>query len=458
MRGRAASLRQSAGVSMDGKWLWKPAADLGRAIAAGKINAVELTEAYLDAIAAHPDGGRIYARTTPRRARAMAMAAAGRAKLGLCIGPLDGVPLSWKDLFDAAGTACEAGSALLRGRIPKADAEVLHTATAQGAVCLGKTHMTELAFSGLGLNPVTATPPNRNFSGAVPGGSSSGAAASIAFGLAPAAVGSDTGGSVRIPSAWNDLVGLKTSPGRLSLNGVVPLCPRFDTIGPIARTVEDCALILGLLEGRRAPDLRAASLSGARLAMLETVALDDLREHPAAGFDDAALRLSRAGAGITRLKLPVVTEAVGLAGTLFAPEAYGTWGSLIESAPEKMFPPVLERFRTGAGVRAMDYVAGWQRLDELRRIWAERTAAFDAVILPTSAILPPDAARLLADAEYFTKENLLALRNTRIGNLFGLCVLTLPTGQPSCGISLMMGPGQEERLLRLGAAAEKALA
>ncbi len=453
------SLRQkNGGAGMGANWLWQSAGDLGRGIAAGKIHPVELTEAFLDAIAAHPDGARIYARTTPRRARTMAMAAAGRAKLGLRIGLLDGVPLSWKDLFDAAGAGCEAGSALLAGRVPDTDAHVLRNATAQGLVCLGKTHMTELAFSGLGLNPVTATPPNCNFPGAVPGGSSSGAAASIAFGLAPAAIGSDTGGSVRIPAAWNDLVGLKTTPRRLSLKGVVPLCPGFDTVGPIARNVEDCALILAALEGGAVPDLAGTSLTGLRLAMLETVALDDLREKPAEGFDDAALRLGRAGAAITRLKIPEVAEALALAGTLFTPEAYGTWGKLIETAPEKMYPPVLERFRSGASVKAADYVAAWQRLDQLRLIWADRTAAFDAVILPTSAILPPDAARLLSDPAYFAGENLLALRNTRIGNLFGLCVLTLPTGQPSCGISLMMGPGQEERLLRLGAAAERALA
>ncbi|MGB8813574.1 MAG: amidase, partial [Paracoccaceae bacterium] len=203
------------------KWLWMTAGDLGRGIEAGKIHPVELTEAYLDAIAAHPDAARIYARTTPRRARTMAMAAAGRAKAGTRTSVLDGVPISWKDLFDAAGAACEAGSALLKGRIPTTDAEVLATATAQGLVCLGKTHMTELAFSGLGLNPSTATPPCVNDAKAVPGGSSSGAATSVAFGLAPAGIGSDTGGSVRIPAAWNDLVGLKTTHGRVSLKGVV---------------------------------------------------------------------------------------------------------------------------------------------------------------------------------------------------------------------------------------------
>ncbi|WP_444667875.1 amidase [Cereibacter changlensis] len=438
-------------------WLYMTAADLGRGIADGSIHAVELTEAYLDAIAAHPEAGRIYARTTPDRARNEAMAAAERAKAGLRHGPLDGVPVSWKDLFDTAGVATEAGSALLEGRVPEADAAVLRTATAQGLVCLGKTHMSELAFSGLGLNPVTATPPCINDPEAVPGGSSSGAAASVAFGLAAAGIGSDTGGSVRIPSAWNDLVGLKTTPGRLSLEGVVPLAETFDTVGPLARSVEDCALLLAALEGARAPDLRGASLQGQRFLVLETVALDDLRDAPARGFDDAVIRLEAAGAVITRARIPEVTEALSLAGILFTAEAYGIWGKTIEAAPEKMFPRILERFRSGADFRASDYVAAWRRMHELRRIWAQKTAAFDAVLVPTSPILPPEAARLMTDDAYYVAENLLALRNTRIGNLFGLCGLSLPTGQPSCGISLMAGPGEEERLLRLGFAAERAL-
>lgn len=442
---------------MAGNWLWMTAADLGRGIAAGKIHAVELTEAYLDAIDSHPDAARIYSRTTPRRARSMSIAAADRAKAGHRIGLLDGVPISWKDLFDAAGAPCEAGSALLRGRVPETDAQVLTTATAQGLVCLGKTHMSELAFSGLGLNPVTATPPNVNDPKAVPGGSSSGAAASVAFGLAPAAIGSDTGGSVRIPAAWNDLVGLKTTPGRLSLKGTLPLCERFDTVGPLARSVEDCALLLAAMEGSKPADLAGASVKGARLLVLETVALDDLREEPARGFEGAVEGLARAGARIESGKIPEVVEAMSLAAILFTAEAYGIWGKTIEAAPEKMFPRILERFRSGANFSAADYVAAWRRLEELRVIWAQKTAPYDAVILPTAPILPPDVQRLLEDDDYYVTENLLALRNTRIGNMFGLCGVTLPTGQPSCGISFLAGPWQEERILRLSSAAERAL-
>ncbi len=442
---------------MTGTWANMTASELGREIGKGRIHPVELAEAFLDAIDTHPHALRIYARTTAPRARAEAMAAAARAKSGLRKGLLDGVPISWKDLFDTAGIATEAGSALLKHRTPTRDAAVLETATLQGLVCLGKTHMSELAFSGLGLNPVTATPPCLNDDRAVPGGSSSGAAASVAFGLAPAAIGSDTGGSVRIPAAWNDLVGLKTTAGSLPLTGTVPLCEAFDTIGPLAHSVEDCAHLLAALHGTRAADLTRTSLAGARLAVLDSVALDDLRDRPAKGFDDATQRLARAGATLTRISAPEVAEAMGLAALLFTAEAYGIWRETIESAPQKMFPRILERFRSGAQFSAADYVAGWRRLHQLRAIWADRTASLDAVILPTAPILPPDANRLMTDDAYYVTENLLALRNTRIGNMLGLCALTLPTSQPSCGISLMAAPGQEARLLRLGAAAEYAL-
>lgn len=440
------------------QWLTMSAGALGRGIAAGQIDPLELTGAYLDAIAAHPMTPRIYARVTAERALAEAEAARRRAGSGHRLGPLDGVPISWKDLFDTAGIATEAGSALLQGRVPEADAEVLRNATAAGAVCLGKTHMSELAFSGLGLNPVTQTPPCLNDADAVPGGSSSGAAASVAFGLAACGIGSDTGGSVRIPAAWNDLVGLKTTAGRLSLKGVVPLAESFDTVGPLCRTVEDAALMLAMLEGGRAADLRGASLTGVRLMVLDTIAMDGLRGAPRAGFRSAVERLQAAGATVAHREIPEVEQAMELAGVLFTTEAYATWKDVIEAAPEKMFPAILERFRAGRDYGGVAFVSAWQKLRRLRRVWAEKTAGFDAVIIPTAANLPPDAKRLIADTEYYVTENLLTLRNTRIGNLMGGAALSLPTGLPSTGIMFLTPPHSEERLLRLGAAAEAALA
>ncbi|MEM8592652.1 MAG: amidase family protein [Pseudomonadota bacterium] len=440
------------------EWLTKTAAEQGRAIGSGDLDPVELTEAYLAAAAAHPLAERIYARMTEARAKAEAEAARGRARSGHRLGPLDGVPISWKDLFDTAGVATESGSALLEGRVPNADAEVLVTATAQGLVCLGKTHMSELAFSGLGLNPSTASSPNIHNPGHISGGSSSGAAASVAHGLAPAAIGSDTGGSVRIPSAWNDLVGLKTTAGRVSLKGTVPLCKKFDTVGPLVRSVEDAALLLAALEGTEAVDLEGASLSGIRLLVLETIAFDGIEDAPRAGFESAVERLVAAGVQIDRGPVAAVGEAMSLTSLVYSPEAYALWKDVIEAAPEKMFHEVLERFRSGADVLAADYVAAWDRLDALRDIFHAATAEYDAVILPTCPILPPEIARLESDHDYYVARNLLTLRNTRIGNLMGSAALTLPTGTPSCGFMMVGPPMSEERLLRLGAAAERALA
>ncbi|BDW84090.1 amidase [Roseicyclus marinus] len=446
-------------------WLWQSASDLGRAIGAGRIDPVDLAETYLEAARGHEYGPRIYARLTPDRARAEAMAARDRAKNGTRRGLLDGVPISWKDLFDTAGVVTEAGSMLLEGRVPDTDAEVLQRATRAGLTCLGKTHMSELAFAGLGMNPAyggntdpePGTPPNVNDPALAPGGSSSGAAASVAFGLAPAGIGSDTGGSVRVPAAWNDLVGLKTTHGRLSLQGVVPLAESFDTIGPLCRSVEDCAELLAVMEGGKAADLRGASLQGTRFLILEPYA-SDVREAPGKGYSDAVARLARAGAEITTGTVSGIAEAMDLSPVLFATEGYGTWREVIEAAPDKMYVRIRDRFRGGAAFSAPDYVAAWRRLRVLRQVWAAETAHYDAVLLPTVPNLPPPIDRLMADADFYVSENLLTLRNTRVGNLMGLCGLTLPTGVPSCGVMMLAAPGADERLLRLGAAAEAALA
>ncbi len=439
------------------QWLSMTAADLGRGIGAGEIDPVTLTQAYLDAIDAHPHRDRIYSVVTHERALAEAGAAKVRAKAGQRRSILDGVPVSWKDLFDSAGVVTEAGSALLKGRTPTQDAEVLRNATMAGLVCLGKTHMSELAFSGLGLNPMTATPPCVNDEGAVPGGSSSGAGASVAFNLAACGIGSDTGGSVRIPSAWNDLVGLKTTSGRISLDGAVPLCSKFDTVGPLSRSVEDCALVLAALEGGKPADLTGASLKGVRFATLQTVVLDDIRDAPRDAYHSAVERLQAAGAQIVPIEVPEVVEALSMSGVIFTAEAYGIWQNEIEATPEKLFPPILERFRLGKDITAAAYIAAWNRLEELRKVWNARVAEFDAVLLPTAPILPPNHERLLKDDEYYITENLLALRNTRVANLLGLSAITLPTGVPSCGIMLCGKPYGEERLLRVAHAAEAAL-
>ncbi|AUH64984.1 amidase [Paracoccus zhejiangensis] len=438
-------------------WLRASAAEQGRAIMAGLLDPVDQTEAYLAAIEANPYAKRIYARVTPARAKVEAIAAHDRNKAGMRRCLLDGVAISWKDNIDSAGIATEAGSRLLEGRIPAQDAATLANATAAGTVCLGKTHMTELAFSGLGLNPMTATPPNALDAALAPGGSSSGAAVSVAMGLAAAAIGSDTGGSIRVPAAWNGLVGFKPTHGGTDSRGVVPLARKFDVVGPLARTVEDCAFLLAALRGDQPVDLAGASVAGLRLMVLDGVPFDEAEEAPVLAFEDAVNRLAAAGAIISRTAPGFLPKAMALSPLLFAPEAYGIWRDQIEAAPEAMHPPILERFRGGKEVSAPDFVAAWESLVRYRREWAAEMAGYDAVILPTVPVLPPDAERLATDTDYFVKANLLTLRNTRVGNLMGLPAATLPTGQPGCGLMAMGATDGDRLLLRVAAGIEAAL-
>ena len=383
MRCAVASVAQmSKGIAMD-DWRWMTATALGQGIDDGSIDPVALTDVFLAAIDAHDHRDRIYARVTADRARAEALAASNRAKTGLRRGPLDGVPVSWKDLFDTAGVATEAGTRLMAGRIPDADAEVLRNATAAGLVCLGKTHLSEIAFSGLGLNPMTATPPNVNDPDVVPGGSSSGAAASVAFGLAAAGIGSDTGGSVRIPSAWNDITGFKTTHGRLPLTGTVPLCLTFDTIGPLCRSVQDAALLTAALEGSRAPDLRGTG-EPLQLAILDTIALEGVRPQPLAGFNAAVDRLRAAGAKVTHIALPELAQAFAASAALYTADSWAWWRDRIEADPNAMFPQIYERISAGRDVGAADYIAAWSMLRALRNTYAAATAPFDAIIMPTA--------------------------------------------------------------------------
>lgn len=439
------------------EWRWMTAAELGRGIGAGDIDPVALAEVFLEAIASHPEAGRIYTAVTADRARAEASAAAERARAGQRRGPLDGVPVSWKDLFDSAGTATEAGTRLMKGRVPDRDAEVLRRATSEGLVCLGKTHLSEIAFSGLGYNPMAETPPNAHDAECAPGGSSSGAAASVAFGLAAIGIGSDTGGSVRIPAAWNDLVGLKTTHGLLPLDGVVPLCPSFDTVGPLCRSVEDAALMTAMLAGESELDLRGASLEGARFMCLTGLVEEDLEPEISDGFGVALERLAAAGVEMRRAEAPMLDAAFALSPVLYTGEAWAHWQERVEADPDAMYFQIRERVAAGADVTAAEFLQAWEKLRELREEWRNFTAGYDAVILPTTPIAAPQIARLGSDREYYRTSNLMALRNTRIGNLMGLCSLTLPTGVPMAGLMMCAAAGEDRRLLRLGAAVEQAL-
>jgi len=226
----------------------------------------------------------------------------------------------------------------------------------------------------------------------------------------------------------------------------------------MTRSVEDAALLLGAMEGTSGPDLAGGSLKGRRFATLQTTALDDIRDEPLAAYETAVEKLRAAGAVVEPLEVPELETAMAQSAVLFTAEAYGLWRDVIEANPDRMFDQILERFRIGQTFSGPDYVAAWAKLEGTRAIWDATTAAYDAVLSPTAPILPPNVERLDTDHDYYVTENLLALRNTRVANLMGLCALTLPTDVPSCGLMLMGKPNLEEALLRIGAAAERALA
>lgn len=428
------------------------AAEQGREIEAGRIDPRELVEAYLDAIAAHPERDRIYVRTTPERAHAEAAAAADRAARGMRLGPLDGVALAWKDNVDTAGVETEAGSRLLAGRVPERDAKVLATASAAGLVCLGKTHLSELAFSGLGVNPMAATAPNAFDPDLAPGGSSSGSAAATALHLAAAGIGTDTGGSVRIPAAWNGLVGLKTTFGLISNEGVVALAETLDSVGPLARTVEDAGLLLDALTGQ----VTQTEVSPALYQIADTIVTEGCDPGVTESFSTALDRLGRGGVALSRGPVPEFAEALDIAGrmsSIVTIDGWRAWGEVIEANPGVMYPMIEQRFRVGATVDADADRMARAALSALRERVSARMERDGLLLMPSVACLPPAVDRLLADEAFYSERNLLALRNTRLANLLGLSAITLPIGDhPMTGLTVVAPPRAEGGLLAAGRA------
>ena len=427
--------------------------ELSASLAEGAITPIEITEFYLDRIAGAAVADRVYAYVSSERALVEAEAATTRQKKGARLSALDGIPISWKDLFDTKNIPTESGCKMLEGRVPSTDAGTVANATALGTICLGKTHLSELAFSGLGLNPMTETTPCVNDLEAVSGGSSSGAAGSVAFGLAPGAIGSDTGGSVRVPSAWNDLVGLKTTKGMLSDEGTQKLCARFDTAGPMGKSVGDTDLMFQALLGQT-PKAQEPQ-TPKRIGVLQSVVLDDLEPEIASSYEAVKSRMGEAGLAMEDLQFPKIARAIELSSCVFNFEAYSDWQAMIAEKGDLMYPPIRKRFEIGREITPEMYESAWSELNEIRTQWQQETEDFDVVFLPTSPILPPKIKRLLEDEPFYTERNLIALRNTRVGNLLGLTVLTLPTDTPSVGMSFMAPAREDLRLLRHGKILEK---
>jgi aspartyl-tRNA(Asn)/glutamyl-tRNA(Gln) amidotransferase subunit A len=375
-----------------------------------------------------------------------------------------GIPISIKDLFDIKGQVTRAGSRALDDSLPaQADATVVARLRRAGFIVIGRTNMTEFAYSGIGINPHYGTPKSawqRNV-GHVPGGSSSGAAVSVADGMAYGALGTDTGGSCRIPAAFNGIVGFKPTQRRVPLDGGVPLSFTLDSFGPLARTVSCCFTMDAVLADEPVTELRPRPIKGMRLAVPTTVVLDTLDDAVAQTFNRALEALARQGALIERIEVPEFLDigVMNTKGGFSAAESYAWHRFLIASKGDVYDPRVSVRILRGEGMSAADYVDLLSaRRSMITRI-EKRIAPYDALVLPTTANTPPRIADL-ADDKAFTAANLLALRNCSLINMIDGCAISLPAqreGEVPVGLMLAAAGGSDRRIFELAAGMEGAI-
>ena len=441
-------------------------AELSADLARGKTTSRELTEACLNRIGdAGGEGSRAFTRVYVDAARASADAADRLLGAGVRLSPLAGIPVSVKDLFDVAGEPTLAGSIVLRDAAPAAaDAEVVARLRRAGAVVVGKTNMTEFAFSGLGLNPHYGTPrsPWDRAVGRISGGLSSGAAVSVADGMAAFAIGTDTAGSIRVPAALCGVVGWKPTARRVPLAGCFPLARSLDSIGPIARTVSCCAVVDAVLSGERAPVSAALPISGLRLGVPRQYALEGLDAEVARAFADALSALSSAGARVVDVDFPELLElaAIHKNGNINTMEAYAVHRRLIEERERSYDPRVAARIVLGRSARATDYIDLVARraafIGDAERV----LLPLDAMVLPTAALVAPPVADLEASDEEYFRANGRALRNTAIVNFIDGCALSVPCHEPGTApVGFMVaGPaGSDRHVLAVGLAIEQVL-
>ena len=433
------------------------------ALASGAFSSEEMTRLALSR-AESPRASAVFTRLRAEKALHEARASDELRAAGFLPSPIAGLPISVKDLFDIVGEPTSAGSALLAEGEPAVhDAAVIRRLRLSGAVLLGRTNMTELAYSGLGLNPHFGTPVNPcdTERARIPGGSSSGAAVSVALGIVPAAIGTDTGGSVRIPASLCGLVGFKPTAARVPLQGTVPLSSSMDSIGPIARTVACCALLDEVVAGST-PEQRDTSFPEPyRVAVPQTLVWNELDEHTKRSTEAAMERLSRAGLKLVEVAVPEFQEIVeqNARGGVQAAEAYAAHCKLLDSSADRIDPRVRVRLERGRNITAAAYVDGLRSRQDIQRRFAERMRGVHFWLMPTVPQIAPPIETLATDNEYFSM-NARMLRNTSLVNFLDGCAISIPcqdAGTLPVGLSLVAGPFMDHQLLRAAARVEAVL-
>jgi aspartyl-tRNA(Asn)/glutamyl-tRNA(Gln) amidotransferase subunit A len=431
----------------------------------GRTNARKLVDECLAKIADKSgEGGRAFVHVEVEAAIEAAKAMDRLREVRAAPSPFAGIPISIKDLFDIKGQITRAGSrALDDSPAAEADAPVVSRLRRAGFILIGRTNMTEFAYSGIGINPHYGTPKStwRREVGHVPGGSSSGAAVSVADGMAHGALGSDTGGSCRIPAAYNGIVGFKPTQQRIPREGGVPLSFTLDSFGPLARTVECCAVLDAVLADEPVQPLQPRAVKGMRLAVPTTIALDDLDDHVARVFERTLEKLSKLGALIERIEVPEFLDVAVMnsKGGFAAAESYAWHRYLIENHGDVYDPRVSSRIARGEAITAADYIDILQARTSMISRANVRISPYDALVMPTCAITPPRIADL-ADDHAFTKANLLSLRNCTLINMMDGCAISLPChrhGEAPVGFMLAAAGGSDRRIFELAAGVEAAL-
>jgi aspartyl-tRNA(Asn)/glutamyl-tRNA(Gln) amidotransferase subunit A len=431
-------------------------AGIAIAYRSGETDPVAIAECLLDRID-KTKADNIFITVTAARALTEAKASAARYRSGTQLSPLDGVPIAWKDNIDIAGAPTTAGSRhFSKGPIKSSDQICAANAAAQGLVTVGKLNMSELAYSGLGLNPHFGTPRNPNDRSILraPGGSSSGCGAAVAARLVPCAIGTDTGGSVRIPAAFNGVIGYKTSYGRLDTTGVIPLARSYDTIGPLARSVEDCILLGEALRGAVSIGSGRALLRDLTIVVPENIVTTAAEDAVVANFERTLEILAGCGVTIRRESLDALDEISDVTaryGTLTAAEAYFEYRDIVDGdAVRELDRRVVHRILLGKSMSANDVIAIQRARERLIPDFARRLSGV-LLAMPTSPITAPEVALLESSDELFHEINLLTVRNTMFGNILDLCAVALPNGHNAEGLPtsfLLSGPnGADERLL-----------
>ncbi|WP_370302700.1 amidase [Pseudooceanicola sp.] len=431
-------------------------------MAKGETRALDLTTACLDRIQdPEGQGATVFTMIDPDRSIAQAEQADAARAAGEATTPLSGVPVSVKALFDLKGHVTHAGSRVLAEAPPAAaDAEVVRRLRQAGAVIMGHTNMTEFAYSGLGLNPHYGTPANPANPTRIPGGSSSGAAVSVAEGMCAVGLGTDTGGSCRIPAAFCGLTGYKPTARRIPIGGTYPLSGSFDSIGGIGQTVGCCEALDQVISAEQVSPAAPPDLSDLHVAVLDNYVLDDLSPLVAATFEAELAALAKAGLRISRVTLPFLDDLPELnaRGGIIAAEALAQHRELLASSEAGYDPRVSIRIRKGETQQPGEYQALLKARAEMIAQADALTGDYDALIMPTVAMEAPRFAEMAEDAAYGSA-NLLALRNTTVANLLDRCAISLPmrsTGLPA-GLMLMCETMDDHRMFAMARSFETLL-